>query len=66
MPFSGARDDENTDRTPIYLRTMDVDVKISIKMKIIHGEQCTRQLENLILEGLKYLLKRLLITLKFI
>ena len=60
MPDAGAGDDENTDKTPEYFKNMDIYVENIDKMIRVHGGNFTRQLINLILERLKYFLKRLL------
>ena len=58
------RDDGNTQKTPEYVRTMDLNVKNIDKMIRIHGGPYTRQLMNLILERLNYFLKTFSVTVK--
>ena len=58
------RDDGNTQKTPEYVMTMDLDVKNIDKMIRIHGGPYTRQLMNLVLDGLEYFLKSFLCTVK--
>ena len=51
FPFSVAGDGENTHNTPQYVMPMDIDVKIFIKMIIIHEGQSKMQLVYLCQRG---------------
>ena len=66
VPVSGSKYGRKTHKTPEYFRTMDIYVKILIKMMRIHGRTSTRKLMHLILEGLKNFPRCFLINVKTI